>query len=95
MKDSDDRQFVDGSDGKSPDVSMQKFYRESLLSQHPAAGRFHGSVQKPGAFKMRYKAPRRSEATQVRHSDSEVSDYLDDNSFIVADNVLEFDSSEK
>ena len=45
-----DRRFLDSDEVPDPN-DMSAFYRESLMSQ--AAHRFHGSVKKPGAFKMR------------------------------------------
>ena len=45
-----DRRFLDSDDVANPN-DMSTFYRESLMSQ--AAHRFHGSVKKSGAFKMR------------------------------------------
>lgn len=40
-EDSSDRAFVArDSSQQSPDRSMQNFYRDSLMSQHPAAGEF-------------------------------------------------------
>ena len=91
-EDSSDREFVapEGDMTEDVDVDMDRFYRESIMSQHPTAHKFAGSIVRPGAYKLKYKQTNFPANTPRRDSDS-LSEY--DESFVCGDDEVAFDTS--